>query len=142
MTNTEPKHTISQAKHELTNGELSKFIGQRQKSFLLPLLRGEERQWFASTLIELAQRIEKMPKSYETDGQGENAVVYLHYFTGSGNWWITEKDAEGGVDQAFGKADLYGDGGELGYISITELVENNVEIDLHWTPKPLKECKA
>lgn len=42
--------------------------------------------------------------------------------------------------QAFGLADL-GYGGELGYISIVELLECGAELDLHWTPQTLAEVK-
>ena len=123
-------------------GDLGRYIPRQQKIVLSQLLRGEERYGFAKMLNDLAERIDKMPKTYEQDGKGENAIVYLHYFAGGAqNWWITEKDMEDGVTQAFGKADLFGDGGELGYISITELTENRTEIDLYWTPKPLKDCK-
>jgi hypothetical protein len=78
--------------------------------------------------------------SYETDGQGDNAVVYLHYFLNGCDWYITEKDMEDDQLQAFGYANL-GYGGELGYISIQEIVTVGAELDLHWTPKPLKDCK-
>jgi hypothetical protein len=44
--------------------------------------------------------------------------------------------------QAYGLADLYGDGGELGYISILDLIRHNVELDLYWTPKTLNEVRA
>lgn len=43
--------------------------------------------------------------------------------------------------QAFGLADLFGDGGELGYISIEELKSVDAEFDLYWTPKTLREIK-
>jgi len=57
------------------------------------------------------------------------------------DWYITERDMETDQLQAFGLANL-GYGGELGYISIEELKSSNVEIDLHWTPKTLREVKA
>ncbi|MHB1531426.1 hypothetical protein [Acidithiobacillus sp.] len=46
-----------------------------------------------------------MPKNYDTDGQGGDAVAFLHYFTGSWDWYITEKDVDSddkGQIQAFG----------------------------------------
>lgn len=42
--------------------------------------------------MEIAQIIETMPSSYETDGQGMAAIAHLHYFGGPGDWYITEKD--------------------------------------------------
>lgn len=80
-----------------------------------------------------------MPTTYETDGQGGDAIVWLHYFTPSGDWYITERDMEREQLQAFGKADLFGDGGEIGYINLVELLECGAELDLHWSPEALKD---
>jgi hypothetical protein len=107
----------------------------------------------------LAKRIASMPGTYETDGQGRAAIAHLRYFlplagslggehsrrgvsAGSGPaWYITERDKStddgDGNAQAFGLADLFTDGGELGYISIPELLENGAWLDLSFTPKPL-----
>lgn len=63
-----------------------------------------------------------MDKTYEQDGKGEESIAYLHYFRGSADWYILEKDSEPEQFQAFGWADL-GGGGELGYISIIDLVQ-------------------
>ena len=91
-------------------------------------------------MLELGKLFETMPKTYEQDGFGDQAVVHLHYFLGRMNWYITERDIEDEQLQAFGLADL-GQGGELGYICIQELIENGVELDLHWTPISLKAIK-
>ena len=103
-------------------------------------LMGEERQFFIDMMAQLQAHINAMPVTYEQDGLGDRAVVWLHYFKGSMDFYITEKDIDGGIDQAFGLADL-GDGGELGYISIRELVENDVELDLYWTNCTLASLK-
>jgi len=118
------------------------FIGPEQFSAMSIGVRGEERGHFLGKFSELARTISTMAKTYEQDGKGEDAIVYLHYFYGSADWYITEKDMEDEQYQAFGLADLYGDGGELGYISIVELVNNRVELDLFWTPKTLREVRA
>ena len=120
---------------------LKSFIGKSQISVIRRACRGEEKQWFFDMLVKLADLIKTMPVTYEQDGKGEEAIVYLHYFTGGADWFIYEKDVEPEQLQAFGLADLFGDGGELGYISIVELIADEVELDLHWTPKPLKECR-
>jgi hypothetical protein len=122
------------------------FIGAPQMHAMICGLRGEERQHFADKFAEMAARIDTMPKTYEQDGAGDDAVAVLHYFAGGqADWWITEKDirtpAEPGQYQAFGLADLFQDGGELGYISIVELLNNGAELDLHFTPKTLGELK-
>ena len=133
-------------------GELVNYIGAKQRSRIADILHGAERECMAGILIELAERIKKAPVTYQTDGQGRNAVAWLHYFAGSSaNWWITELDVDAAhqwalddYDQAFGVANLFGhsaNDGELGYISIKELIENGAEMDLFWTPKAIKELR-
>lgn len=114
------------------------FIGTAQLSVIGELCRGEEKQFFFDKLVELADTVQTMPVTYGTDGQGDQAVVQLHYFTQGCDWYITERDCESEQLQAFGKADL-GYGGELGYISLVEILECEAELDLHWTPKKLAE---
>ncbi len=121
---------------------LRRFVSTQQLSVLGDACYGEEREWFIDTLVELAERILAMPKTYEQDGLGDDAIVYLHYFKNNMDWYITEKDMEVEQIQAFGLADLGMDCAELGYISIEELTEYGAELDLHWTPKTLREVKA
>lgn len=113
------------------------FINSSQLTVMLDLTRGEEGQHWKDKIQEYSQRIEAMPKTYEQDGLGSEAIAYLHYFKGGADWYITEKDVETadepGQHQAFGLCDL-GYGRELGYISIVELISNGVELDLNWTP--------
>jgi len=124
---------------------LKHFISKRQALALADGLAGEESAYFEQLITETAQKIDAMPKTYEQDGLGEQAVAHLHYFSGGGDWYITEKDSDpdqSGQHQAFGLADPFGDGGELGYISIVELRRAGVELDLYWTPKPLAEIRT
>ena len=108
------------------------FLSRMQFSTLIELCHGEEGDHFLKILIDLDQCIGAMPKTYEQDGLGEKAVAHLHYFMGGCDWWITEKDVEGGTQQAFGLVDM-GHGPELGYISIDELVSvRGMNVDLHW----------
>ena len=125
------------------------FISPFQSAVISQMLKGEEGAHFAAKMDEYSDRIAKMPSTYETDGQGDEAIAYLHYFSPAGDWWITEKDRGGPDDtieqsqtQAFGMASLYGCDPELGYINIRELVMNGVELDLYWEPKPLKLCRS
>ena len=106
--------------------------------------RGSDKLAYQEKLLELANRIETMPITYQQDGKGDDAIVYLHYFRRGSDWYITEKDMEGGVEQAFGWACLNGDveNAGIGYISIAELTELGVELDLFFTPCPLREVKA
>ena len=98
-------------------------------------LRGEEGAFFVGKLIEYGERIATMPKTYETDGQGDQAIAHLHYFTGGCDWYITEKDCEDVQHQAFGLACIHED--KLGYISLVELLRCRAELDLYFTPTTL-----
>lgn len=142
------------------DGLFVNWMSVSQRAVLKEGLNGEESAYFVDMLTELRTRIENMPKTYETDGQGDEAVAYLHYFIGSIDAWITEKDvcedtrdvprlvtdpappiANSAQLQAFGMQQISGEFGdaELGYISIKELIENGVELDLYWTPTKLKD---
>ena len=121
---------------------LRHYIRRSQAAALRAGLKGEEGDFFREKIAELEARIQAMPITYQTDRQDDQAIAYLHYFSAGANWYISELDSDpdgAGQVQAFGLADLYGDGGDWGYISIAELVENGVELDLHWKPKPLAD---
>lgn len=121
--------------------KLSPFLSGAQRKVLDQNMRGEEGEYFVGLINDLWDRISGMPVTYQQDGMGDKAIVYLHYFMGSIDSYITEKDKEGdGTEQAFGFQDL-GYGGELGYINIAELVSNRMELDLYWTPKTLGAVK-
>ncbi len=117
------------------------FLPRIQRLATESALPGEEGAFFANKLQELKEIIATMPKTYETDGQGDDAVVYLHYFSGSVDWYITEKDAEDRQLQAFGLADLGQGFPEMGYINIEELVAASVEMDYHFAPRTLRQLK-
>ena len=85
---------------------------------------------------------QKLPRLYEQDSKGGEAVVYVKFFTPDSSWtfWATEFDGE---DTFFGLVD--GHERELGYFSLSELQKVRgpmglpIERDLHWKPKTLKE---
>jgi hypothetical protein len=106
-------------------------------------LRGEEAAWFKKKMREVVWTMETMPATYETDGQGDAAIVHLHYFIGGSDWYIVERDGSDEQEQAFGLAILNGDtqNAEMGYINIGELVAHDVELDLYWNPRTLAEIK-
>ena len=89
-----------------------------------------------------------LPAYGAQDGKGDEAIVYCKVFypAGAATWFITEFDAENG--NFFGLCDLYGDGGELGSVSLAELQEFKgrfglgIERDLHWNRCTLGEAKA
>lgn len=128
------------------------FIGGIQAKTVASLLReSEEAEYFADKMTELAERIRTMPQTY---GQSDNPdpICHIRYFAGgSAAWHITEKDkgsptdAKDGIppqSQAFGHADLFGDGGEIGYISIAEILSVNGELDFHFKPTPLSKIQG
>lgn len=127
---------------------LKGFISRPQALAIASGLAGEESDYFADKIAELAGIITAMPQTYAQDGLGDEALVSLHYFIGGCDWWITEKDAGSAEDspadfqsQAFGVADI-GYGPELGYISLPEILRSGAELDLHFTPRPLRAVKA
>lgn len=122
---------------------LKQFINPSQLQTMIDNCKGEEKDFFISKLKEIADLIANMSETYEQDGKGDDAIVYLHYFMGGMDWHIIEKDSDPDGDgqiQAFGLANL-GHGAELGYISIAELLENNIELDLFFEPITLGKLK-
>ena len=130
-----PTDTTEPKLDTATLAALRRFIGPTQMAAIQIGLRGEEAVFFVGKMIEYAERIAAMPKTYETDGQGDQATAHLHYFTAACDWYITEKDSEDVQHQAFGLASIHED--ELGYISIVELLRCRAELDLHFTPTTL-----
>lgn len=143
------------AKTYLANDSaLQNFMPYQQRFALMAALDGEEGGAIAELVIAAKKAIANTPKTYETENvELDDKVVCLHYFKGSVDAWIIERDvgdaplgdALGPQIQAFGFANLYGDGfsgAELGYISIQEMIENNVELDLHWAAKTVKELRG
>jgi len=125
------------------------YVPHRQAALLRQLAKGEEKTFFIEKVAELHAQINAMPKSYEQDGKGGDAIAHLHYFTGAADFYITERDAgingDGDMSvpqmQAFGLADPFGNGGEMGYINLREIGNAGAELDLHFMPKPLRELR-
>ena len=129
-----------------TDGFFRHWMPYSQRIALTQALSGEEGNYFATLLTELKARIEAMPKTYETeDTPMKDKVIHLHYFRGGIDAWIVEKDIGDGTEdlrqlQAFGLQSFSGlPEAEWGYISIAELISYEVELDLYWTPKTVKE---
>ncbi len=122
---------------------LRRFMSWDQLSIVAECMRGEEKEFFFDKLNELAKRVDDMPVTYEQDGKGGEAIAYLHYFLGDCHWYITEKDMDGEVEEAFGYAVLHGDllCAEYGFIPISELVGVGAVLDFHFDPKPMWEIK-
>lgn len=142
------KLTRAQGKRDAEWLAANNFMGRAQTAIVLRCLRDEEWSFFAEVMRDLRARIEGMPATYETEKRGMEPTVFLHYFGGTCDLYITEKDkgdpedAKNGIpaqSQAFGLADLFGDGGEVGYISLPEaLGTGRIELDFHFQPIALK----
>ena len=131
--------------------DLKHFMSAQQTQIVRDFMKGEEAEFFHEKMIELAAIVKSMPETGETDdGRGGKAIAYLHYFAGGqANFYVTERDVgdkddpnPGEQHQAFGRSDLFNDGGELGYISLPEIFRSGGELDFHWTPKTLDEIEA
>lgn len=92
------------------------------------------------------QQLNHIPKVYETESIPlKDKIVHMHFFIGNCDWYIIEYDQD---DLFFGFAILNDDyfNAEFGYISFKDLKEINVrgievDNDLHWQPKPIKEIE-
>lgn len=120
---------------------LQNFINPFQLKILVENLTGEEKEYFKNKIDEIYNIVNTMPKVYEQDGKGGDAIVYLHYFAKGMDWFITEKDLSDEQSQAFGLVSMDIQYPELGYIPIDNLLRFGVELDLNWTQKTLKEVK-
>lgn len=113
------------------------------------IIFSDEGEFYIDKILELAERIRTMPKTYEQDGN-PNPTAYLRYFRGSATAWITEKDMGTGDAndteqiQAYGYVTLFGGGfneAEAGYVSIKELIEAQMELDFHFEPTVKKDLE-
>ena len=94
----------------------------------------------------------ELPKLYVQDGKGDEAIVYVKFFTPDSNWTWYATEGEDVIDEDTGEVldfRFFGlvDGfeKELGYFSLNELkmykspLGLTIERDLYWKPKMLKE---
>ena len=87
---------------------------------------------------------QQLPKLYEQEKLGGDAVAYVKFFDpcGSWTWYATEYD---GDDIFFGL--VFGHETELGYFSLHELASCRgplgigIERDLHFVPTTLKKLR-
>ena len=86
----------------------------------------------------------QLPPLYSQDSKGDAAIAYVKFFTPDSDWtwYATEFD---GKDLFFGLVQGFEE--ELGYFSLTELVNNRgllrlaIERDLHFQPIPLAQLR-
>ena len=91
------------------------------------------------------EQLKKIPRLYATeDLPVKEKLVYLHFFIGASDWYITEYDGE---DIFFGYAILNGDVemAEWGYVSLADLksirIGPGIEVDndLFWKVRKVSE---
>lgn len=98
----------------------------------LSVLRSNNFSEFEDAITRLNMVLARVPKLYGQDSV-KDKVIYLHYFYGNQDWYVTELDKSTG--ECFGYANL-GYGAELGYMSIPEFVANGkVELDFYFEPQ-------
>lgn len=87
---------------------------------------------------ELNKIIPTIPGVRETDGV-KDKTIYLHYFTPSVDWYITEFDKD--TNEFVGYINA-GQGYEIGYIELDEFVfDENISLDYYFRPKPWSMVK-
>jgi len=85
----------------------------------------------------------RIPKLYAQDGLGENAMVYVKFFTPDNDWTWYATEFEDGV--FFGL--VKGFETELGYFNLVDLetatgpLGLHIERDLHFKSCKLSECR-
>jgi hypothetical protein len=121
------------------------FIPRHQLEVVADACRRDDREFFFAKMIELGTLVEKMPVQYQTKDQGDDAVVWLHYFSAATDYYIIEKDSNydgEGQCQAFGMTrDQNGE--RMGYIAISEIIKTKAfELDFHFKPTALGKIAA
>lgn len=145
----ERKELLGQSKLDLM--AIADFMPEHQMDYLRECFHSRNYENdHAPALRRLAETITSMPKTYEQDGKGDEAITYLHYFYAGCDWWIIEIDAGSPDDepediqsQAFGLVSLNHEDPELGYISIREICQHGrIELDFHFKPTTVGDIKT
>jgi hypothetical protein len=133
---------VKEAKQALETLYKLQLIPKGEYLTLKSNLNGEEGEAIGERVLGVYNTFKTMPKTYETE-KVKDKIVHLHYFIGSWDWYVFEKDVEEEEQiQAFGfvTSNICPEG-EMGYVNIQEVTQAGGELDLYWTPKPLSECK-
>lgn len=94
----------------------------------------------------MTKEIEKaIPALYAQDGKGDDAIVYVKFFTPDSNWTWFATEYDPATKQFFGLVQGFEE--ELGYFSLEELEKARgplglgIERDLHFGQKTIGEVK-
>lgn len=110
----QPTRKLELEKEEQLLTEIAGFMPVDQRLYLDECFHSRDYEnEHCPSLERIKEAIDSMPRTYEQEGKGDQAMVYLHYFTGGCDWWILEKDAGAPTDdpedfqaQAFGIANI------------------------------------
>lgn len=123
---------------------LKQFISREQIFVLMSGLSPLERMAYSDRLINLATIInEDMPINDNTMPTSNDNTIYLHYFINGADWYVIEKDANvdgKGQIQAYGLVD-FGEGLQETFISIKQMFEFHVQLDLAFQPRSVSELQ-
>lgn len=93
----------------------------------------------------MTKEIEKqLPPLYANEEKGDEALALVKLFTPWSGWTWYASEYDPAERLCFGV--VVGHDRELGYFSLDELESLRgpagltIERDLHWTPRPLREC--
>lgn len=111
---------------------LSQFMPVAELATLRAIVK--ESPAMVETINKIKKQIAQTPPLYSQENK-KNPKAFLHYFGGSYDAYITERGDDG---LAFGWAS-FGEFWECGSIYIPELIENGIELDLYFTPTPIKK---
>lgn len=114
---------------------LAKLMPIVQQKYLREL-NAEGVREMQSVIAQVEKQVADIRKSQQT---GKQAIVKAHYFYGGSDWYVTEMTSDA---RLYGYAILNNDYeySEFGYMSIDEFnATGKVEMDFHWTPRPLDE---
>jgi hypothetical protein len=87
----------------------------------------------------------QLPRLYSQEEQGGDAIAVVKFFTPWTGWTWYASEYEPEKRLFFGI--VVGQAREVGYFSLDEMEEIRgpagltIERDLHWKPRPLKECR-
>ena len=97
---------------------------------------------------------DRLPPLRATDGQGEDAIVQVKFFTPTSNWTWFALEGEPVLDEDGNEIDFHffglveGFESELGTFSLKELesvklpLGLGIERDMYFSPKPLREART
>lgn len=120
-------------------------VPKHQVQFILEIDDPIEARDMLSNVVKAYKDI---PSIGEQDEKYKNSVVYLHYFSGGTDWYVTELDKKSGRMFGYVVLNQDWDMSEFGYIDKNFLIKNNIplmqkpELDFYWKYKTVNQILA